>query len=308
MKGKLSHSMSDMEGSVGRAPLPRPRVPTPGRASLECHLWPGSSYSDQAGHSGLPLFQSACPQTGYFLATGRAVWTCAVGAGSSPAVQVTGWVSLSPGNGVLEGPLRPCPWVVPSPASVSYENLSCALLLPVSQLVVNSKGEEKSPTDPLPLNPDGDFRYRLFPECPREAATASSFTMMEVNEVKSHLSGLWAAEGTHKKWLLPTPQPYIPNLISLGIWLGGQKNTFLFLPSPKAHGFQLHTSSDSHTAPGCCFTMKNWRAPSKVFIPQSRKAWLCPKKPTQAVRMAPSHSKAELSTSVVCTSATHSSQ
>lgn len=210
MKGKLSHSMSDMEGSVGRAPLPRPRVPTPGRTSLECHLWPGSSYSDQAGHSGLPLFQSACPQTGYFLATGRAVWTCAVGAGSSPAVQVTGWVSLSPGNGVLEGPLRPCPWVVPSPASVSYENLSCALLLPVSQLVVNSKGEEKSPTDPLPLNPDGDFRYRLFPECPREAATASSFTMMEVNEVKSHLSGLWAAEGTHKKWLLPTPQPYIP--------------------------------------------------------------------------------------------------
>lgn len=48
---------------------------------------------------------------------------------------------------------------------------------------------------------------------------------------------------THKKCLLSTP-----NLVSLGICLERQKNTFLPLPSPEAHGFQLHTSSDGQAA------------------------------------------------------------
>lgn len=92
MGGKLSHSMSDTEG-MGGTPFHRPvspyedMLPQSGNPDLSSQLM------GLACHFGLSLFQSACPQRGYFLSVRQSLCICVVETGRGPPGWVTGWVS-----------------------------------------------------------------------------------------------------------------------------------------------------------------------------------------------------------------------
>lgn len=151
MKGKLSHSMSDMERSVGGTPPP-PGLTFP-YEDIPCLQWhPSLSpftirslWSDWLGHSGLSLFKSACPQRGCFWLLGRLyaslLWRLAV-------VQLGGEVCLN------------WKWSIRKPINTVCLNIPSIQLLSiikpffhspsVSQLVLNSGGQWRSSIYPLP--------------------------------------------------------------------------------------------------------------------------------------------------------------
>lgn len=91
MKGKLSHSMSDMEGGVGGAPAPRPHVSrqalTPLRAAPT-----SPSPADLTGEGPwTPPLRMCYPQRGYLWAVGPTVCSSVVRAGRIQGGWGTGW-------------------------------------------------------------------------------------------------------------------------------------------------------------------------------------------------------------------------
>lgn len=126
----------------------------------------------------------------------------------------------------------------------------------MSQLVVNSKGHEKSHTGPLLLNPT-------------RISDAVSSPNANVKGPWPPPSELWlkttgkatsVASGQQREHIRNACCP-LPNLVSLGIWLERQKNTFLPLPSPEAHRLQLHMSSDGQAAPKLLLYYKELETP-----------------------------------------------
>lgn len=143
MKGKLSRSMSDMEGSVGGTSSTRPPASTLAPASPQWHPCPGAP-ADLTGWS-LWTFslQSACPQRGDFCLSERlcasVLWRLAV-VSCVEACLIWRWSIRNPINTVH----------LSLPSVQLLPIIKPFLCSPVSQLVLNSGGQERGCVCPAP--------------------------------------------------------------------------------------------------------------------------------------------------------------